>query len=45
MVRAGSGRRHVSDCYALNALSNNFIEHCLDNPQKKALAAFKTLDQ
>lgn len=28
---------------ALNEISNNFIEHCLDNPHEKALASFEKL--
>jgi len=30
---------------ALNKLSNNFIEYCLDNPHEKALATFEKLAQ
>lgn len=29
----------------LNGISNNFIEHCLDNPHEKALASFEKLAQ
>jgi len=30
---------------ALNKISNNFIEQCLDNPHEKALATFEKLAQ